>query len=225
MAPAPTQSFESSHGMTLPNGTEVASYATYAEAQAGVDYLVEKGFNVRDITIVGTDLHMVEHITGRLSPLRVAFSGASSGLMWGGFFGLLMSFANQGLPGLVWVAIGAAGGALVGMAMALLSYVLRGGSRDFVSHSHVIASRYAVLASSSAQQAFDLLQKTPGNQRRPAPAPVRASRRNDGAPTEYGSRPDEKPRYGVRLSDLPAESEPAADSVPVDSASAEPTQN
>ena len=50
------------------------------------------------------------------------------------------------------------------------------------------------------REAFDLLQKTEGNQMRPRRVrPVRES----GGPTEYGSRPDEKPRFGVRLSQLP----------------------
>lgn len=198
MSPVSVHDFDAHHGVTMPNGTEVASYATYHEAQTGVDYLVEQGFNVQDITIVGTDLHTIEHITGRLTPLRVAFSGSTSGLMWGGFFGLLMSFINQGLPTLVWLIIGATGGALLGMAMALFSYMMRKGKRDFVSHSHVLASRYAVLASANAQDAFDHLQKTPGNQRRPAPK-ARPRRTETDGPTEYGSRPDEHPRFGVRL--------------------------
>ena len=50
------------------------------------------------------------------------------------------------------------------------------------------------------REAFELLQKTEGNQMRPRR--VRLVRESSG-PTEYGSRPDEKPRFGVRLSQLP----------------------
>lgn len=50
------------------------------------------------------------------------------------------------------------------------------------------------------REAFDLLQKTEGNQMRPRR--VRPVRESSG-PTEYGSRPDEKPRFGVRLPQQP----------------------
>ena len=44
----------------MPTGTEVASYETYAQARAGVDFLSDAGFDVSAITIVGSDLHLVE---------------------------------------------------------------------------------------------------------------------------------------------------------------------
>lgn len=187
------------HGTTLPGGTEIASYATHAEAQAAVDYLSEHDFDIRDVTIVGVEPHLVEHITGRLTPTRVALSGATNGLLWGAFFGLMMSFLNESLPGNGWIAVGLAVGATMGMLLALVSYMMRGGKRDFVSHTHVIAVRYAILAERDASKAFDLLQKTPGNQRRPNRVRPRTERPTHNGPTEYGSRPDEQPRFGVRL--------------------------
>ena len=82
--------------------------------------------------------------------------------------------------------------------MSGLLYAMTGGRRDFTSSSQVVASRYAVLASADVDRAFQMLQKTPGNQMRPRPARVRPE---EEGPTEYGSRPDEQPRFGVRLSD------------------------
>ncbi|WP_022868713.1 general stress protein [Schaalia vaccimaxillae] len=195
---------------TMPSGTEVASYKTYAEAQAGVDFLSDNEFDVKVITIVGTDLHLVERITGRLTMARSALSGATSGAMWGGFMGLMMSFASQNQTALMWVFFGILGGALIGTVMAALSYAMSGGQRDFTSQSQVVASRYAVLASGDVDQAFTLLQRTPGNQMRPRPARVRPQ--SDG-PTEYGSRPDEQPRFGVRTGGTTS---PAAQAVTAD---------
>ncbi|MDC4233773.1 hypothetical protein M3T53_08665 [Actinomyces sp. B33] len=183
---------------TMPSGVEVASYRTYAEAQAGVDYLSDQEFDVKAITIVGTDLHLVERVTGRLTMARSAMSGASTGALWGGFLGMMMSFAAPERSALIWVAFGLVGGALAGTLMAALSYAASGGRRDFVSHSQVVASRYAVLASAQVDEAFRLLQRTPGNQMRPRP---RRARPEPEGPTEYGSRPDEEPRFGVRVSD------------------------
>lgn len=193
---------------TMPNGTEVASYATYLEAQGAVDYLSDTGFDVKSITIVGTDLHMVERVTGRLSMGRVAASGAGSGALWGTFMGLMLSFASTSQSGALWILVGLVGGALFGVVMSAMFYAMAGGQRDFTSQSQVVASRYAVLASTDIDKAFELLQKTPGNQARPAP---RRTRPPSSGPTEYGSRPDEQPRFGVRLEDgNPGEARPAA---------------
>ena len=75
----------------MPTGTEVASYQTYAQARAAVDFLSDSGFDVSSITIVGTDLHMVERVTGRLTIARASLSGASSGALWGALMGMFMS--------------------------------------------------------------------------------------------------------------------------------------
>lgn len=181
---------------TMPTGTEVASYATYLEAQQGVDFLSENGFDVSAITIVGSDLHLVERVTGRLTIARAALSGASNGGLWGALFGMLMSAGAGGAATGAWVFGGLLGGALLGMGLSALAYTARGGRRDFVSSSQVVASRYAVLASSDIDTAYRLLQRTPGNQARARAARGRAE---DSGPTEYGSRPDEEPRFGVRL--------------------------
>ena len=182
---------------TMPTGTEVASYATYLEAQQGVDFLSENGFDVSAITIVGSDLHLVERVTGRLTIARAALSGASNGGLWGALFGMLMSAGAGGAATGAWVFGGLLGGALLGMGLSALAYTARGGRRDFVSSSQVVASRYAVLASSDIDTAYRLLQRTPGNQLRAKAARARAE---DSGPTEYGSHPDEEPRFGVRLS-------------------------
>lgn len=182
----------------MPSGTEVASYRTYAEAQGAVDYLSDEQFDVKSIVIVGTDLHLVERVTGRLTMAKAAASGASSGALWGAFMGLMMSFASTNQSAMLWVVFGIAGGALAGTLISAVGYAMSGGRRDFTSSSQVVASRYAVLASADIDQAFQMLQKTPGNQMRPRP--VRTRPESDG-PTEYGSRPDEKPRFGVRVAD------------------------
>ncbi|MCD4549079.1 MULTISPECIES: general stress protein [unclassified Schaalia] len=185
-------------GPHLPDGVEVASYKTYAEAQAAVDYLSDTQFDIKNITIVGTDLFMVERVTGRRTMATVALSGAMTGFLWGGCIGFITFFGNQQAT-MPWMLLSFAlgGGALLGMVMSTLSYALSGGKRDFTSRSQVVAARYAVLASAEVDKAFQLLQNTRGNQMRPAP---RRSRRAElSGPTEYGSRPDEQPRFGVRL--------------------------
>ena len=76
--------------LTLPSGVEIASYATYLEAQKAVDHLSDEGFPVQHTAIVGTDLRSVERVTGRLTYARVALAGAASGVWFGAFVGLLL---------------------------------------------------------------------------------------------------------------------------------------
>ena len=178
----------------MPTGTEVASYQTYAQARAGVDYLSDNGFDVSSITIVGTDLHLVERVRGRLTIARASLSGASSGALWGALIGMLMS-AGQSVGGTGgWVVSGIVVGALVGMALAALAFILRGRNRDLVSSQQVVAVRYAVLASADIDRAYALLQRTPGN---------RARAQRPRAETELpkkdsvGFFPDGRPRFGA----------------------------
>ena len=50
-----------------PAGWPVGSFSTYDKAQAVVDMLSDKQFDVSNITIVGLDLMEVERVTGRLT--------------------------------------------------------------------------------------------------------------------------------------------------------------
>ena len=62
----------------------VASYATYPEAQQAVDFLSDSGFPVEHTDVVGSDLRLVEHVTGRLTNARAAMAGAvqARGSVW-----------------------------------------------------------------------------------------------------------------------------------------------
>lgn len=148
---------------TLPQGEQVARYPTYLEAQRAVDHLSDKEFPVQHVTIVGTDLQMVERVTGRLTYPRVALAGLASGAWFGLFVGLLLSFfaSPDGavLPIFPAIAIGAA----FGMLFSVISYALAGGKRDFTSSSQIVASQYALLcAGEHAHRARGLLAEVGG---------------------------------------------------------------
>ena len=182
----------------MPTGTEVASYETYAQARAGVDFLSDAGFDVSAITIVGSDLHLVERVKGRLTIARASLSGASSGGLWGALGGMLMSAGqNAGGTG-SWVAGGIVVGALVGMALSALSFIIRGRSRDLVSSQQVVAQRYAVLASADIDRAYQLLQRTPGNRARVVRPRTEEQRQKKDS---VGFFPDGRPRFGAATKD------------------------
>jgi hypothetical protein len=146
---------------TLPAGDEVAAYSTYLEAQKAVDYLSDNKFPVENVTIVGTDLRMVERVTGRLTYGRVALAGALSGAWFGFFVGLLITlFAGE--AGLQVMFAGIALGAGFGLLFSILSYAFTGGRRDFTSSSQIVAATYAILCGHDhAGEARALLMHSP----------------------------------------------------------------
>ena len=180
---------------TPPQGETVASYATYLEAQKAVDHLADKAFAVQLVTIVGTDLKMVERVTGRLSYPRVALGGFLSGAWFGLFVGLLLSlFTTPGAQSPLVPAI-FIGGAF-GLLFSVITYSFTRGKRDFTSTSQIVASSYAVLCrAEQANKARELLREIGGVQSgwpaRPA-APVPPTSPSDPTttyPPAAGSQP------------------------------------
>jgi len=151
---------------TPPRGEPIASYNTYLDAQRAVDFLSDNHFPVENVTIVGSDLRMVERVTGRLSYGRVSVAGGLSGAWFGLFVGLLLSLFGGG-PGfgvLAAVIIGAGFGILFGV----ISYTATGGRRDFTSTSQIVAREYQVLCMAEhAGAALELLSRLPGGTGRP----------------------------------------------------------
>lgn len=213
----------------MPTGTEVASFKKYEDATKAVELLGERDFPLDSVTVVGSGVHMVERVLGKLTPARVALTGATQGLTWGLIMGLFaMLFIREGAALIAMVALVV--GVLAGVLMSVLSWGMNRNRRNFAARTSLVASRYAVLVDSEADRAYSLLAQAPGNMAA-APAPARAVRPSRGEhgtsqagrqhsdagapfapsagaaptedrkPTEYGSRKDERPRFGVRLED------------------------
>ena len=60
-----TQQPMNSQLMQLNYPQHVAEFTTYEEAQAAVDYLADNRFPVENLLIVGTNLKLLERVTGR----------------------------------------------------------------------------------------------------------------------------------------------------------------
>jgi hypothetical protein len=143
-----------------PTGWPVGSYATYEEAQRAVDHLADADFPVRDVTIVGVDLMLVERVIGRLTWGRVVGSGAASGAWFGLFVGLLLSLFTAGGTSFVPILVGLASGVVFGIVTAAVGYGASRGRRDFTSASQLVAGRYDVLCQPrNAEKARELLAK------------------------------------------------------------------
>ena len=126
----------------------LGTFTAYAEAQHVVDYLADHDFEVATTQIVGTDLRMIEQITGRLTWPRAILSGVASGAWFGLFVGLLLSilstvtFGRALVFGLTW-------GVLFGAVFAAVGYAMTRGRRDFTSRSITVPSRYEVLVAAT----------------------------------------------------------------------------
>ncbi|GAA3677450.1 hypothetical protein GCM10022237_41120 [Nocardioides ginsengisoli] len=148
--------------LTLDFPQSLAVYDDYPTAQRTVDFLSDNEFPVQNCMIVGTDLKQVERITGRLTYGRVAAGGAMSGLWFGLFVGILLSFFGTGGTGAIILSTALLGAAF-GVIFALAGYAATRGQRDFSSVSSVVATRYEVLVEHKvATQARELLAKLPG---------------------------------------------------------------
>ena len=151
----------SDESKTVPTGDTVGSYTSYLDAQKAVDYLADQQFPVHLVSIVGNDLKMVERVTGRLSYPRVALSGALSGMWFGLFVGVMLSFFTPA-GGTFSIISSVLMGAAFFMLFGIVTYAMQRGKRDFTSTSQVVATNYdVVVAFEAAHEARRLLQQLP----------------------------------------------------------------
>ena len=149
---------------SVPKGDSVGSYASYLDAQKAVDYLADQQFPVQLVSIVGNDLKMVERVTGRLTYPRVALSGALSGMWFGLFVGVLLSFFST-TPGYFSILTSVLMGAAFFMLFGIVTYAMQRGKRDFTSTNQVVATSYdVVVAFEAANEARRLLHQLPMTQ-------------------------------------------------------------
>lgn len=136
----------------------LGEFPTYTEAERVVDTLSDNGFPVEHVRILGTGLHSVEYVTGRLTTGRAALAGAGGGAWFGLLFGLLIGLFSTGSTWLAVLvgatAIGTAWGAAFGF---LAQYAMRG-RRDFSSVKGLEADTYAVYV--DAEHADDAARRS-----------------------------------------------------------------
>src|ERR671938_679534 len=128
-------------------GVQVGSYDSYEQAQAAVDYLSDEKFPVENVTIIGSDLRMVEKVTGRLSWGRAIAAGAAGGAWWGLFVGLLLGiFSTSGTAWIGSILTGLVIGLVFGAAFGAMGYAANRGRGDLTRHGQIVASRYDVMS-------------------------------------------------------------------------------
>jgi hypothetical protein len=150
-------------GLALAYPMSLGVYDTYEQAQRVVDYLSDNQFEVQNVAIVGTDLKLIERVTGRLTRGKAAAAGAVSGAWLGLFVGLAFALFGQGNR-FGFVVSTLIFGAIFGLIWSQIGFtaLTRGGSRDFSSVTQVVATRYEVLVEHRfVERARELLAAMP----------------------------------------------------------------
>lgn len=141
-----------------PPGVQVGTYQNYAAAQRAVDHLSDNEFPVQHVSIVGTDLKLVERVTGRLTQGKAISAGAAAGAWWGLFIGILFGLFGPSGTLIIAVISSVVVGLVFGTVFGWISYRVTGGQRDFTSRTQVVAGQYAVLcAVAESDRARELL--------------------------------------------------------------------
>ena len=182
----------SDEARAVPRGDVVGSYNSYLDAQKAVDYLADQQFPVQMVSIVGNELKMVERVTGRLTYPRVALSGALSGMWFGLFVGVMLSFFST-TPGYFSIVTSVLMGAAFFMLFGIVTYAMQRGKRDFTSTSQVVATNYDVVvsfeAAGEARRLLHQLPMTPHDASGAAAAGYRSARLPAQAPQQPGPPP------------------------------------
>lgn len=136
----------------------VARFDDYEDAQRAVDRLSDDGYPVEQLDIVGSELRLVERVTGRMTKARAAAAGAASG-MWGGLLiGILFGLFTTGHAWLAMVAAGLGLGVLWGAVFGFAAHLATRGKRDFSSLRGLSAAHYDLVArEGGAEQARAML--------------------------------------------------------------------
>ncbi len=141
----------------------IGVYGSYAEAQKVVDYLSDQHFPVANIAIVGTDLRLVERVTGRRTWGTALLAGVQSGLSTGMIITIVMWVLNPANNFFATALLALTIGVLIGILFSVLGYAMSRGRRDFTSITQTVATKYEVLCEHKVVgQARQLLDQMPG---------------------------------------------------------------
>lgn len=98
---------------------------------------------VQNTLIVGTDLRLIERVTGRKTWGRVILGGALSGMWMGLFVGLLFSMLSSNWLSTILSSVLL--GAVFFTVWAVIGHAMSGGQRDFTSMTATVPMHYELL--------------------------------------------------------------------------------
>lgn len=141
----------------------IGVYEKYEAAQKAVDFLADEKFPVENLAIVGTDLKLVERVTGRKNWGSVLGQSVLTGISTGLIVGILLALFAQ--PDQFFAVLLAALGVaiLLNLVFGALIYAMSGGRRDFNSVRTTIPGKFEILCEHKyAAEARETLLRMPG---------------------------------------------------------------
>lgn len=140
----------------------IGVFTSYADAQKAVDSLADQDFPVANIAIVGTDLKLIERVTGRKTWGTVINAGLLNGLSTALMIALILILLEPGRDFLGLILEAMLIGVIIGVGFSVLGHRLSRGQRDFTSITQTVPSKFEILCEHKvAAQARELLSKTP----------------------------------------------------------------
>jgi hypothetical protein len=147
------------HPVSIPSGQSMGEFASYEAATAFVNKLIEGEFAASKISIVGSDLKLVERVRGRLGYGRVALGGALTGIWIGLLLAILLgagievtadnqiNYVPEEFIATLVIGVG------IGMLINILRFSLSKNRRNFVSAPISVAQSYQVIVPNEAADA------------------------------------------------------------------------
>lgn len=178
----------------------LGTFQEYTDVQRMVDTLADEGFPVQNTIIVGTDLKLMERITGRKSWGRVVLSGLLSGMWMGLFIGILFAMFTDDWLGTLASSI--LMGAIFFTVWSAIGHAFTGGQRDFTSMTATIPMQYELLVEHKflmdAQKILREKGLPLGHGAFGAPAPYQGEQQPT-APEHHDAEPPspQRPSYGL----------------------------
>jgi hypothetical protein len=149
--------------LELKQPRSIAIYDSYDDAQQAVDYLAERNFPVASLAIVGTDLRLLERVTGAKlkqgsSWGRAIVSGLLTGLTWGLMMSVVLWIFMPGVKLYYILASGIGFGLVYGVLASVINHGMNKSDREFTSATQVVATHYEIMGEAeNANEARRLL--------------------------------------------------------------------
>ncbi len=157
----------------LPRGEVLGTYSSYQQAREVVDRLASAEFDVTQVSIVGTDLRMVERVRGKLTYASVALRSGLQGALFGGMLGLLLSLVDSSQMGMQILATAAIGAAIWIIMGVIGMSVRKGRGGGFDSVQQLVPTSFDVVCAFEASgHAQAVLRGGGGSGQAPVQTPV-----------------------------------------------------
>ncbi len=179
-------------------GQDLAIFASKEEAEEAINYLQSQEFPLQQLLVQERGLMRSNQVIGVITWPKALLAGFSRGLMMGIFFALLLVLWKPAWAVFVPIVIGAF--AIFRGIERLVAWAIRSSASGYpIAFSSSLTGREHVLMTvadyyTARRLLLDDSRFQAAVVEKDAPTSV------DNGPTRFGSRANEQPRYGVRLS-------------------------